>query len=826
MKKWLMSLVAILILIPSIFVFAQNAPPSPTIEITGANASDLPTITITTSVLDSNNLPVAGLTIDDFTLGGDLEGLATIVNVENITLDNLPFATVLLIDTSTSMSGLPLQQAKEAASLFVQSVGDDDPIAIVTFNTRTRLVQDYTTDKDLLLDVINSLQVTGRTALYDAAVLGVEVAASAPVPRRAVILLSDGAEFGGDSLSLRGDGLTNAIQNGVSFYTVGLGFGTDRTFLQELADGTNARNYESPTPAELTAIYGELATLFRTQYVVTLESNIAGDGTVYEFTLQSESSQGATNVDTGTIRAPIPVPIVNLDDNLFSVPFSSPVTISPTILADDDLSEILVTVNGEAIESNVDGSFTLDPIAYPPETYALEVTATDVDGDVGSDAVNFETAALASEIVLDFESGTVISEPTTITISADGQTPAISTIYTITDGDTSEQFDANTDAENGFPLLIEPYQLESGDYDLVIGVENEGGATSNLTVPFTIASLPPSNINLEGLDTAVEISEPTSFAVSADTQAGASLDAVSVTIAGQDAPLEDLMIRPASLQPGTVNLEVTATDSNGASVTETIPVMIASLPPQILFGDLPDPIMTDTVIDITVDSQTDLLSVVYNFGDDVNIALDPLADGTYSGIPLNIQMLGEGETTIVVTATNSGGATASETLMFNIVLPTPMPNLTATAEAGIAQTSVAVTSEFIATTDAQSTLDAQEAEANAQATSDAQSTLDAQEAEATVVVANVEATEIPTEIPTETEVVLPTATITETPQSTAPPVTLTPVEIVEVGAQSSENPPTEGNLTGIAVCGGGILLLLILLGIVFFGRGRNRDETA
>ena len=67
---------------------------------------------------------------------------------------------------------------------------------------------------------------------------------------------------------------------------------------------------------------------------------------------------------------------------------------------------------------------------------------------------------------------------------------------------------------------------------------------------------------------------------------------------------------------------------------------------------------------------------------------------------------------------------------------------------------------------------------------------------------------------------------TETPQDTSEPVTLTPVEIVEVDTPSPDEPATEGNLTGIAVCGGGILLLVILLGILFFGRGRNRDDRA
>src|SRR5690606_14697317 len=97
-----------------------------------------------------------------------------------------------------------------------------------------------------------------------------------------------------------------------------------------------------------------------------------------------------------------------------------------------------------------------------------------------------------------------------------------------------------TDAENGFPITIDPYQYSAGDYELMVGVENAGGATANISVPFTIASLPPSNITIEGIDPSAPISEPTAFSVSADTQAGASITDVSVTIAGQAEPLDDL----------------------------------------------------------------------------------------------------------------------------------------------------------------------------------------------------------------------------------------------------------------------------------------------
>ncbi|MGB7339638.1 MAG: VWA domain-containing protein [Phototrophicaceae bacterium] len=872
MKKWLISLIGLLILVPSFLVFAQETP-APSLEITGANASDLPTITVTTNVLDSNKIPIEGLTIADFTLGGDLENIATIVRVENIASDNLPFASVLVIDTSTSMSGLPLQLAKEAAALFIDAVGENDPIAIVTFSNTARLVQDYTTDKDQLLRVINSLQVSGRTALYDAAVLGVEVAANAPVPRRAVILLSDGAEFGGDSRNLREAALEAAVRDGVSLYTIGLGFGTDRSFLQELSIGTNARTFESPSPQELTTIYGELAALFRTQYVITIESDIPADGTTYEFTLQSQTPFGNTNVDTGTIRAPIPVPIVTLDDNLFAVPFSTPITIAPSIAADDELAEILVSINGEPITSNPDGSFVIDPLVYPPASYDLVVTATDVDGDTGSDRVMFETAALASEIVLNFESGTEISEPTTITINAEGQTPAVNATYSILQEGVSIASISSSDAENGFPFTIDPFLLEVGAYDLFVAVENEGGATANVTVPFTIASVPPQNVSLDGLDGDEIITNPTTFTVAADTQSGATITSSTVSIAGQAIPLDDLTIYPASLQPGTLNLDVTVVDSNGATITQTVPVQIAALQPQIIFGDIPQPVTSDTSLPVTINSQTELISVRYDFDDDIDIALQQRADGTYPNIPIILQMFETDTLTINVEATNTGGSTTRESITLNIVLPSPTPNLQQTADAQFAQaTSDAIatvdaqnaldaqaTSDAVSTLDAQSTLDAEtqanaqattdaqstldaeaeidaqattdaqstldaEAEINAQATADAQSTLDAEAATddaSTAIAANVAVSETATEAPT----VEPTATITETPQATALLPTLTPVEIVDVGAQSADNPPLEGNSTGILLGCGALLFAVILLGILWFGRSRNDRTT-
>ena len=211
-------------------LFLQQNPPTPApavLEITGVNAASAPDVTLTVNVTDIVGQTVRGLDVEDFQLGGALQSVAEIVRVES-TEDNLPFAVVLVIDTSSSMSGMPLQRTQAAAKAFVNALGPDDPIAIVTFSNDATVLREFTTDKADLLAAIDGLVPFGQTALYDGAATGIELAAEAPYPRRAVILLSDGAEYGGASLTGRENAPELSPVRGVPVYTIGLGFGLDQ----------------------------------------------------------------------------------------------------------------------------------------------------------------------------------------------------------------------------------------------------------------------------------------------------------------------------------------------------------------------------------------------------------------------------------------------------------------------------------------------------------------------------------------------------------------------------------------------------------------------
>ena len=256
------------------------------VDIIGVDSTDLEQVLINTSVLDSYGRLVSGLDVSNFSVGGELAGRAKVRSAINVTNDDLVFATVLVIDTSSSMADRPLRQTKQATRQYVSSLRSNDPVAIVSFSTQVSLVVDYTTDRDLLLRAIDSLAYGGQTALHDATMIGIETAQRAPTWARAVVILTDGGEYGDASKHTRDESIKAATVSGVPVYGVGLGWSFDRRFLEAITSATNAEFYDSPRPEQLLSIFQNLAYLFRTQYLVTISADVPADGrqSIYRMT--------------------------------------------------------------------------------------------------------------------------------------------------------------------------------------------------------------------------------------------------------------------------------------------------------------------------------------------------------------------------------------------------------------------------------------------------------------------------------------------------------------------------------------------------------------
>ncbi len=500
-------------------------------------------------------------------------------------------------------------------------------------------------------------------------------------------------------------------------YTIGLGYGTDRTYLQELSVGTNARNYESPAPEQLLAIYSELATLLRSQYVITLNLDLPADGTEYTLGLQV-STDGGISVANATLRTPIPVPIIGL--TLPTDPISAPTTITADVRGDDEIEGVNFVVSDTEIGSLLDAepyTFTIDPVAFAPGEYTLAVSALDSTGDIGTAGGTFTIAALPPVLTFtpDLAALGTLSEPVTVAIEGSGQTPL---------SGVSVQFDGGEAVELAAPytFIIDPTQFTPGDHTITVNAINEGGETVAVSGAFTAAALPPA-IVINGLQDGQSVDRPVDITVTVEGQVPVSN--VVVTVGGQTLePTADnsYTIDPMTLVPGGTTITVNATLENGQSGSTSLNFLTAALPPQIFISGLTPGEVLDASreIEINANSQTTVVHVA--------VLLDETEVGHFTALPipvtLDVLALGAGDHNLRIIADNASGQSSTLDVPFSV---SAAPIATATQIANASATAVQATQIVQATAAAvQATEFANSTATQVQATSNAISTVNAQ----------------------------------------------------------------------------------------------------
>jgi hypothetical protein len=663
---WLV-IVALVLAIPFTLAVMQDEA-AISLDIIGVDANELPKVVVNTSVLDAKGQLISGLDVDNFSVGGDLAEIATVSTIENVTDDNLAFASVLIIDTSSSMVGFPLEQTQQAARNYIGALGINDPVAIMSFNTDVYLIQDYTTDKTLLLSAIDNLAFGGKTALYDATLNGIDVANRAPLPRKAVVILSDGGEYGGVSTSTREDSIQASAVQGIPVYTVGLGWNIDRRFLEVISNESNAQFYESPTPDELIDIYNNLAFLFRTQYIVTADVPVAGDGTRYNFTLDVTTSDGKTASGSGVLRAPVPEPILSMPEGLFTAPLVDTTIVTVNVNADDDIASTEYRI-GEDVVSTTE-SYTIEPATTAPGTYTLDISVTDADGDVGTLSADYEIAALPPTVLFDFalEAGEELSEAQTIIVEAGGQTDITGVEFSI------DNVVVATDTDAPYEYTLEPFALSPVGHILTITANNGGGQTTSVNSAFAVATLPP-QIAVSGLTVDTVLSDTVSANVLAVGQSPITSLSVGSGLEVLASALEndtlDFTLNAVDFAPGTASVDITAMDINGATTTETVSFAVAALPPTIdISGLTADEIITgDVTVTVNGGGQTDITLI--------DVAYDSETASLIVGNTFTVptETLGNGDHDVTIVVTNAGGQSANVTIPFVVNLP-PTPTFT------------------------------------------------------------------------------------------------------------------------------------------------------
>jgi tight adherence protein B len=214
--------------------------------------------------------------------------------------------SVLAIDTSQSMAGKRITEAKKAALAYLDAVPANVKVGVLTFDSSVKLVVAPGMDRNAAKAAIAGLQLSLQTALYNG-VLGALDAVGpggATSGQRKILLLSDGKDTTGTDLST----VLGAVKkSGASIDVVSLQQGDEANKpLNDIATTGHGTVLTTADPAALTAAFAEEARALARQVVVTAK---LPEG--FDETSSNVSVTVPTNTQAFTAAAYVPVRTVS-----------------------------------------------------------------------------------------------------------------------------------------------------------------------------------------------------------------------------------------------------------------------------------------------------------------------------------------------------------------------------------------------------------------------------------------------------------------------------------------------------------------------------------
>jgi Ca-activated chloride channel homolog len=247
-------------------------------------------------VIDRNNRPINNVTKNEFHVFED--GVPQ--NIETFTREEVPISYGLAVDTSGSLRS-QLQSVIDAGKSIINSNKPGDETFLVRFISSDKIetVQDFTANKELLVDGLDSFYVEGgQTAVIDAVYLSAEHVSeykkgdAGDRRRRALIVITDGEDR--NSFYKQEQLFARLREEDVQIFVIGFVNELDKeaglirksprdkavNLIKKLATETGGRAFFPESLGELPQIANEIIRDLRTQYVISYNpTNKTQDGT-------------------------------------------------------------------------------------------------------------------------------------------------------------------------------------------------------------------------------------------------------------------------------------------------------------------------------------------------------------------------------------------------------------------------------------------------------------------------------------------------------------------------------------------------------------------
>jgi Ca-activated chloride channel homolog len=223
--------------------------------------------------------------------------------------ENTPFAAAVLLDTSGSMER-KLTVARASVARFADRARRDDRLAVYAFADSVRQLQEFGPGRREVSDALWDMVADGNTKMYDCVDAAVAALEKRAEQRRAIVLLSDGADSG--SRLSRDAVLNRALAAGVTFYTIDLkpsGGGRSMSnqdqllahaALRTLAEKSGGRYFQVTGGSDLDDAFGEIVDELGNQYTLGYyPSNVRRDGKYRRIAVTTQSKGVSLRTRTG-----------------------------------------------------------------------------------------------------------------------------------------------------------------------------------------------------------------------------------------------------------------------------------------------------------------------------------------------------------------------------------------------------------------------------------------------------------------------------------------------------------------------------------------------
>jgi Ca-activated chloride channel family protein len=185
--------------------------------------------------------------------------LLNIMPATDLPASRLPLNLCLVLDRSTSMQGMRLQQVKEATRQIIDSLQANDALSLVVFSDRAEVLlpAQSNIDKAMAKSIASTIQPSGGTEMLQGLLAGLQEIENTRSEDSVnhLILLTDGQTYGDEQGCL--EEAQAAGRSQISLSTMGIGSDWNEDLLDQMAALSNGTSTYIDSPRKVVDIFKE-----------------------------------------------------------------------------------------------------------------------------------------------------------------------------------------------------------------------------------------------------------------------------------------------------------------------------------------------------------------------------------------------------------------------------------------------------------------------------------------------------------------------------------------------------------------------------------------